>query len=186
MCCIILRNSSRFIRILKVKILRYNSFRGWELQTNGSTHTTMFPAVLSWCSGSKSRNKVWWLCDWARTGCWRRNNSPLDFWIGRIDMRYISTETQRKIMLIPLVNMANIFICLNNNIYMHANTKLVLKSLVYLFCYTLQVGFLWMLICSIVPTMADILYPLMMYVMPLCMSYGLIKYQEKYFGEDNS
>ena len=100
-------------------------------------------------------------------------------------MRYISTETQRKIMLIPLVNMANIFICLNNNIYMHANTKLVLKSLVYLFCYTLPVGFLWMLICSIVPAMADILYPLMMYVMPLCMSYGLIKYQEKYFGEDN-
>ena len=95
-------------------------------------------------------------------------------------MRYISTKTQRKIMFFPVINIATIAICLNNARCVRANVTLTMRAFPYLFGYAGVPGLLWVFIVGLLPTVAKTIYPIVVYIWPLCLSYGLIKYQEKY------
>lgn len=99
-------------------------------------------------------------------------------------MRYINTKTQRKIMFYPVINIVNIFICLNNTLTMRTNLKQTMRVFPYLFGYAVLPGILWVLVVGLLPIVAKTIYPLVIYLWPLCMSYGLIKYQEKYLESD--
>ena len=95
-------------------------------------------------------------------------------------MRYISTETQRKIMFVPIINIMTLAFCLNNTVHVKADMMLVMRIFPYLFGYAGLPGLLWVLFVGFLPTVANIMYPIVMYLWPLCLSYGAIRYQEKY------
>ena len=95
-------------------------------------------------------------------------------------MQYISAKTQRKIMFVPVLNLLTIFICLSNTLRMQVSRKVSMQIFPYLLRYAVLPGILWVLVVGLIPKVATVIYPIVMYAWPMCVSYGLIKYQEKY------
>lgn len=102
-------------------------------------------------------------------------------------MRAISIKTQRTIMIIPFINVSTLFICMHNLRAVPIIRKNERKVFAYLFGYNFPVAIgysvMYRLAENKVPTVAPLVYLLAIYIIPLIMSYSLIKYQEKYiFG----
>ena len=95
-------------------------------------------------------------------------------------MRYISTNTQRKVMFLPIINLITLVLCLNNVLYVKAGMNRVMRIFPYLLRYAGLSGLLWVLFSGLFPSVARILFPVVAYLWPLCLSYGAIKYQEAY------
>lgn len=97
-------------------------------------------------------------------------------------MKHISTELQRRIMFIPVVNLGNFFIAVLNCRKTSRPTAMGFKVGVRAVCATLPVALFWGILAALFPQLEDLFYLCCIYTGPICMSYGLIKLQEKYFG----
>ncbi len=97
-------------------------------------------------------------------------------------MKYISTELQRRIMFIPLVNLGNFFIAALNCRKTSRPAAMRFKVMVCAACMAVPVALLWGGLSALFPQLEDLFYLCCIYTAPVCMSYGLIKLQEKYFG----
>lgn len=99
-------------------------------------------------------------------------------------MRAISIKTQRTIMMIPIINVSTLFICIYNLHAVPIVRKNERKVLAYLFGYNFPVAIgysvMYRLAENKMPTVAPLVYLLAIYIIPLIMSYSLIKFQEKY------
>lgn len=89
-----------------------------------------------------------------------------------------SIETQKKIMYIPIVNVGVLFLCLYNCLQRRITDKQTMKLFFYVLRYALPVGLLWMCLSKALPSLEWLFGLCTMYLTPLAMSYGLIKYQE--------
>ena len=96
-------------------------------------------------------------------------------------MNYISTEMQRRIMFIPLVNLGNFFIAVLNCRKTSKPTAMGFKVGVRALCILFPITFFWGMLSVLLPQLEDVFSLCCIYTAPVCMSYGLIKLQEKYF-----
>lgn len=97
-------------------------------------------------------------------------------------MKYISTEVQRRIMLIPVLNLGNFFIAVLNCRKASRPNAMGLKVGICTFCIFLPIAFLGGMLSALFPQLENVFYLSTIYIGPVCMSYGLIKLQEKYFS----
>lgn len=95
----------------------------------------------------------------------------------------ISLETQRKLMYIPIVNIANLFILVYNSRCLNIKPKTTFMVFPYLFGYTIPVALFWGLLMYFLPGLRELLYLCSLYTTPLCMSFGILKYEEKYLAD---
>lgn len=96
-------------------------------------------------------------------------------------MNHISTELQRRIMFIPVVNLGNFFIALLNCRKTSNPTAMGFKVGIRVVCIFLPVSLFWGVLSALLPQLEDLFYLCCIYTGPVCMSYGLIKLQEKFF-----
>ena len=97
-------------------------------------------------------------------------------------MNYISTELQRRIMFIPIVNLGNFFIAVLNCRKTSNPTLMGFKVGFRAVCVCLPVTLLWSALSAVFPQLKDLFYLCSIYIGPVCLSYGLIKLQEKEFS----
>ena len=97
-------------------------------------------------------------------------------------MKYISTELQRNIMFIPLVNLGNFFIAVLNCRKTSRPNVMGLKIGVRTFCILFPITFFWGMLSALFPQLESLFFLCSIYTGPVCMSYGLIKLQEKHFS----
>lgn len=94
-------------------------------------------------------------------------------------MRYSSIDLQKKIKFIPVINIGVFFLaainCRKTSNPIIAGVKLLAISA----CCMLLTTFLWSLLTLIFPRLEDLFFLCSIYTGPLCMSLGLIKFQEK-------
>lgn len=98
-------------------------------------------------------------------------------------MNYISTELQRRIMFIPLLNLGNFFIAAYNCRQTSHPVAMNFKLCVRAFCMAVPVSLFWSILSSLLPQLEDLFWLCCIYTAPLSMSYGLIKLKEKEFTE---
>ena len=91
----------------------------------------------------------------------------------------VSLEKQRIIMFIPYVNLFSLLIWLNNCYYWCYSVKTSLKGALYAFLHFLPVVTLQFIFIQLFPNLINIFGYLAMYLAPLAMSFGLIRFQEK-------
>ena len=89
-----------------------------------------------------------------------------------------SIEAQKKIMYIPIVNVGVLYICMYNCLKRRLTDRQTMKIFPYLFGYAVPVGLFWMIMSKTIPSLEWLFGLCTMYLTPLAMSYGLIKYQE--------
>lgn len=94
-------------------------------------------------------------------------------------MNYISTELQRRIMFIPVVNFGNIFIAFLNCTRSPRPVLMGSKVGIRFTCSVLPVCIFWSILSVLFPQLEELFWLCFIYTGPLCMSYGLIKLQEK-------
>ena len=97
-------------------------------------------------------------------------------------MKYISTEVQRKIMFIPVLNLGNFFIAVLNCRKASRPNAMGLKVGIRIFCILLPISFLGGMLSALFPQLESVFFLSTIYIGPVCMSHGLIKLQEKYFS----
>ena len=97
-------------------------------------------------------------------------------------MKQITTYTQKKLVLFPLVNISILFIVLINCFCNRVSIKTWMKVFPYLFGYTIPMGLLWMILAQSLPNLSWLFSFCSMYFTPLTMGCGLIKYQEKHLN----
>ena len=104
-------------------------------------------------------------------------------------MKTVSLKTQRAIMRIPLLNVANLYLCVYNLNVTPMERKNVLRVLGYAFIYTVPTWFVWSVLHQAVsgwiPVLERFIFTAGIYLVPMMMSYGLIKFQEKYVFQNN-
>lgn len=87
-------------------------------------------------------------------------------------------------MFIPFVNVLNMFICIYNLHAIPIERKNELKMVAYLLGYSMPIAigysFLYRFASGKLPLIEPLLYVLGIYLIPMIMSYGLIRFQEKY------
>ena len=87
-------------------------------------------------------------------------------------------------MYIPFLNVLNVFFCIYNLNIIPIEKKNEFKMVGYLFGYgiptALATYFLYRIAIKCFPSLLLFLDVLSAYLVPLIMSYGLIKFQEKY------
>ena len=94
-------------------------------------------------------------------------------------MKQISVDIQRRIMFVPVINIANIFIWLFNarNAYKTVNT--LPRTLLILFSSVIPLEIISLVVANYSPDIGNIIGLLNAYLGPLAAGYWLIKYQEK-------
>ena len=97
-------------------------------------------------------------------------------------MKYITTEVQRRIMFIPVLNLCNFFIAVLNCRKASNPTAMGFKVGIRTFCILLPITFLGGILSSLFPQLENFFFLCSIYIGPVCMSHGLIKLQEKYFS----
>ena len=99
-------------------------------------------------------------------------------------MKAVSIKTQRTIMIIPFINVSTLFICIYNLHAVPIDRKNERKMLAYLFAYNFPtaIGYsaIYRLVENKMPNAAHWVYMLAIYIIPLIMSYSMLKFQEKY------
>lgn len=100
-------------------------------------------------------------------------------------MKPVSIQIQQKIMFIPYVNMVNIFIWFYNSVCLHVSSSVVARSLGIIFISFVPLAAIQTVVAKIFPDVGHFLSYLNSYIIPLFISYGLIKYQQK-LSEGNS
>lgn len=95
-------------------------------------------------------------------------------------MKLISTETQRRIMYIPFVNITNFFIAAYNCGKAANPISMKFKAMICVVCHLLPLSFLWSLLSAWFPQQEHLFFLCAIYTEPLVMSWVLIKFQHKY------
>ena len=96
-----------------------------------------------------------------------------------INMKKVSTYTQRKFMYIPLVNFVNLFIWMYNLCFVLKKPWFVLfKAVLIMAACSIAVLIAVNIIYAIFPFLKIIIFCAELYLWPLSCSYGLIRYQE--------
>lgn len=102
-------------------------------------------------------------------------------------MQPVSLKTQRVIMLIPLLNVANLYLCVYNLNVIPLARKNVFRALGYVLVYTVPAWFVWSVLYQVVsggiPALELLISAAGYYLVPMMMSYGLIQFQKKYVFE---
>lgn len=101
-------------------------------------------------------------------------------------MRPISIATQKKIMYIPIINLANMFIWLYNSVILYKNINTTPRSLLTIFltvlpCYLINEH---LIPCS--PIFGKIVLTIYGYAIPVIISHCFIRYQEELSSRDKS
>lgn len=91
----------------------------------------------------------------------------------------VPLEKQKVIMFIPYVNLFNLLIWINNCYYWSYSTKIALTGALYAFLHFLPVAITQYVCTVVLPDVAHITGYIVMYLAPLMMSFGLIRFQEK-------
>lgn len=97
-------------------------------------------------------------------------------------MKPISTAFQGRIMYVPIMNILTIFFVLYNCLALHPTTRTWVKVYRYLFGYAIPPAIFWMIIAQLFPVLSGICSVATMYITPIFMSYGLIRFQQKYLN----
>lgn len=97
-------------------------------------------------------------------------------------MKYISTEVQRHIMFIPVLNLCNFFVAVLNCRKASRPSAMGVKVGIRTFCILLPISLLGGMLSAVFPQFESIFFLITIYIGPVCMSHGLIKLQEKYFS----
>ena len=95
-------------------------------------------------------------------------------------MNLISIETQRKLMYIPFLNLLNYFIWFINIVRAKVPTSCWAKGFWSIVVHAIPVWFVCTALGRIIPGIVAIAWICTIYFTPLAMSYGSIKFQEKY------
>lgn len=95
-------------------------------------------------------------------------------------MNLISIETQKKLMYIPVVNIINLWVLFINLMRAKVSDERVMKAVLYPFCHMVPVWFVCTALGRIVPGIGLLFGLCIVYLCPIAMSYGSIKFQEKY------
>ena len=96
--------------------------------------------------------------------------------------KLISLRTQKIIMFIPVINTFVLFIWLYNYSKFPSNSKILIKSLLYVFAVFIPMGIIHSILFNILSEYkiaSTILNFIVNYSIPLAVGYVLIKYQEK-------
>ena len=96
--------------------------------------------------------------------------------------KLISLRTQKIIMFIPVINIFVLFIWLYNYSKFPSNSKIFIKSLLYVFAVFIPMGIIHSILFNILSEYkiaTTILNFIVIYYIPLAVGYVLIKYQEK-------
>lgn len=101
-----------------------------------------------------------------------------------VEMKIVSVETQKKIMYIPYVNILNLFIWLNNIRYMDVPYNGVPKTLLILFINSIPLVLIQSILVNTFPIVGNVLSYINVYLIPLLISRGLIRYQEQLLASD--
>lgn len=96
-------------------------------------------------------------------------------------MKYISTELQRRIMFIPMINLGNFLIAVLNCRKTSKPTAMGFRVGIRALCIVLPISLLGGMLSALFPQFENIFFLIAIYIGPVCMSHGLIKLQEKYF-----
>ncbi|MBR2890733.1 MAG: hypothetical protein IKC09_10715 [Oscillospiraceae bacterium] len=91
-----------------------------------------------------------------------------------------SIETQKKLMYIPLLNIANVFIVFLNLRQSKGSGASLVKIFVYVLGYLIPVWFVFSAAAKVWPDLYPVFSTCLMYCGPLALSWGSIKFQEKY------
>lgn len=96
-------------------------------------------------------------------------------------MKYITTEVQRRIMFIPVLNLCNFFLAVLNCRKTSKPTVMGVSVGICAFCIVLPISLLSGILSTLFPQFENIFFLITIYIGPVCMSHGLIKLQEKHF-----
>ena len=96
-------------------------------------------------------------------------------------MNYISTAIQRRLMFIPIVNLGNFFIAVLNCRKTSRPTTMGFRVGVCTVCCAFPIAFLCGILSALFPQLKDLFSLCCIYTAPVCISFGLIRLQEKYF-----
>jgi hypothetical protein len=92
-------------------------------------------------------------------------------------------------MKIPLLNVANLYLCVYNLNAIPTARKHIFRALGYAFVYTVPAWFLWSALYKAVsgrvPLLESVIFFAGIYLIPMLMSHGLIRFQEKYVFHNN-
>lgn len=99
-------------------------------------------------------------------------------------MKQISIKTQKKIMLIPYVNIANIFIWFFNSKIMKVTPKDSARAIFLMFAVFLPLVLVQIVASEILPEMGNLLGILNAYIIPALISFFLIKHQQQLWGDN--
>ena len=94
-------------------------------------------------------------------------------------MTDVSIETQKIIMFIPFINICTPLLWLNNCYYWSYSTKTSLKGFFYSAVYAVAVILVMLALSWVFPSIFNVLSYLTMYLGPLAMGIGLVRFQEK-------
>ena len=95
-------------------------------------------------------------------------------------MKRMPIETQKKLMYIPVLNVINFFALVFNLNCAKVLFADLIKSQFYIWGYTIPVWFVLSLAARLLPSLEIVFYFFILYFCPLAMSFGSIKFQEKY------
>ena len=95
-------------------------------------------------------------------------------------MNLISIETQKKLMYLPVVNILNFWVLFINLMRAKVSDGRVMKAVMYPFCHTVPIWFVCTALSRMFPGIAFLFGLGIVYLCPIAMSYGSIKFQEKY------
>ena len=96
------------------------------------------------------------------------------------EMNMVSIDTQKKLMYIPFVNIVNFIILFLNLRCVKVSVAGLMKAFVYILGYGFPVWFAFSAAARLFPALYLLFFFCTIYFGPLAVSYGSIKYQEKY------
>ena len=94
--------------------------------------------------------------------------------------KQVSIKTQKTIMFIPIVNYFNLFVWLYNYSNMQKDNLVFLISLLVIFLHSIPLVIINIILSRLCSGIIPIIYQyLMIYLIPMSISGGLIRYQNK-------
>ena len=95
-------------------------------------------------------------------------------------MKIVSTDTQKRMVFIPVINVVPLFITLYNMFVLNEGPRTLFKLYGYIIIYSITPSIIGIIIGQMIPGLLTPFGIFMMYVIPLLTSIGVIKFQEKH------
>ena len=93
-------------------------------------------------------------------------------------MKPVSIATQKKLLWIPIVNISILYIWIYNAFMLKVRCMDVLKSNLVMFACAIPGAILMLLVSNYYPALEELMSVICSYLIPLCLGYGLIRFQE--------